>query len=71
MTYLGRAALSHSVLLFISPESVLHDEGAESEETTDNQGDTDVCCVFLEHISETFDTVLGWRSIGDWLQEPE
>jgi hypothetical protein len=55
----------------LSPETVLDDESAESEEATDHQCNTDVGSIFLEHISESFDTVLGRRSISHGLQEPE
>lgn len=60
-----------SEFLVFSPQSVLHNECAEGEETTDNQSNTNVCGVLFEQFFQTLNAVLLWRSISDWSNEPE
>jgi len=49
-------------LASLSPETVLYDEGAESEEETDDKGDTNIGCIFSKCVFDTIDTVLSWGS---------
>jgi len=51
-----------SSLALSSPETVLHDEGAEGKEETDDKGNTNIGGVLGEGAFDTINTVLAWGS---------